>query len=84
MVCSRCGGTGNLPQYSHVENGVCFSCGGHGVYTARTRSSNVSSSHPRGDRPNAFHIGTQLGSNRQPTPIELLYNDLIHEDNLPF
>jgi hypothetical protein len=28
--CSRCGGSGYLPQYSHVEGGVCFRCGGAG------------------------------------------------------
>lgn len=29
-VCTRCGGTGYLPEYNHVEGGVCFSCGGNG------------------------------------------------------
>lgn len=29
--CSRCGGSGYLPQYSHVEHGRCFKCGGEGV-----------------------------------------------------
>jgi len=27
--CSRCGGTGYLPQFSHVENGICFKCRGN-------------------------------------------------------
>lgn len=26
--CSRCFGTGRLPQYSHVESGICFRCRG--------------------------------------------------------
>lgn len=26
--CGRCGGSGYLPQYQHVQNGVCFACGG--------------------------------------------------------
>lgn len=26
--CTRCGGTGYFPQYSHIENGVCFKCRG--------------------------------------------------------
>lgn len=26
--CPRCGGSGYLPEYSHVEGGVCFLCGG--------------------------------------------------------
>ena len=30
--CSRCGGTGYLPEYSHVAGGVCFACGGGGGY----------------------------------------------------
>ena len=29
--CDRCGGSGYLPQYSHVEHGRCFKCGGEGV-----------------------------------------------------
>jgi hypothetical protein len=28
--CPRCGGDGYLPQYSHVEDGVCFLCWGSG------------------------------------------------------
>jgi|SRR5690554_139575 len=27
--CSRCGGTGYLPHFSHVQNGICFKCGGN-------------------------------------------------------
>lgn len=30
-ICSRCSGTGYLPQFKHVENGVCFKCGGNSV-----------------------------------------------------
>lgn len=30
-ICPRCGGSGYLPQYSHVEHGICFKCGGEGV-----------------------------------------------------
>jgi hypothetical protein len=29
--CDRCCGSGYLPQYSHVEHGICFKCGGEGV-----------------------------------------------------
>lgn len=29
--CGRCGGSGYLPQYSHVEHGICFKCYGEGV-----------------------------------------------------
>jgi 5-methylcytosine-specific restriction endonuclease McrA/ribosomal protein S27AE len=28
--CSRCGGTGYMPEYRHVQNGICFKCGGTG------------------------------------------------------
>lgn len=30
-ICDRCGGSGYLPQYLHVEHGICFKCGGEGV-----------------------------------------------------
>ena len=26
--CSRCNGMGRLPEYSHVQNGICFKCYG--------------------------------------------------------
>ncbi|MFD2247207.1 hypothetical protein [Pontibacter ruber] len=26
--CKRCNGVGSLPEYNHVQGGVCFSCGG--------------------------------------------------------
>ena len=28
--CPKCGGTGYIPGYEHVEGGVCFMCGGSG------------------------------------------------------
>lgn len=28
QTCDRCNGTGYLPQYKHVDNGICFKCGG--------------------------------------------------------
>ena len=31
IQCDRCGGSGYLPQFSHVENGICFKCGGEGT-----------------------------------------------------
>ena len=30
-TCDRCGGGGIIPYYGHVDNGVCFKCGGSGV-----------------------------------------------------
>jgi len=29
--CKRCNGRGSLSAYKHVQNGVCFGCGGTGV-----------------------------------------------------
>ena len=26
--CSRCGGTGNIPKFWYVQNGICFQCMG--------------------------------------------------------
>ena len=28
IPCDRCNGSGNFPEYSHVQGGVCFKCGG--------------------------------------------------------
>ena len=30
-TCSRCGGIGYIRKYKHIQNGVCFNCGGIGV-----------------------------------------------------
>lgn len=27
-ICSRCNGTGHLPQYNYYQNGICFKCNG--------------------------------------------------------
>lgn len=32
--CGKCGGSGYLPEYNHVQSGVCFSCGGFGSHKA--------------------------------------------------
>lgn len=26
--CTRCNGTGRLPQFNHIEGGICFKCRG--------------------------------------------------------
>ena len=37
-ICDRCGGSGYLPQYRHVEGGICFKCwGGKRRVSIRTR-----------------------------------------------
>lgn len=30
--CTKCSGTGRLPQFAHVENGLCFECMGIGKW----------------------------------------------------
>ena len=36
--CRRCGGVGKLDQFTHVEKGVCFKCGGGGAVERNWRS----------------------------------------------
>ncbi len=24
--CRRCGGTGHIPKFVHIQNGICFAC----------------------------------------------------------
>lgn len=31
IPCGRCGGSGYLPQYAHIEHGICFQCWGEGI-----------------------------------------------------
>jgi hypothetical protein len=31
--CPKCGGSGNIQKYKHVESGVCFECSGSGTVT---------------------------------------------------
>lgn len=33
--CPKCGGTGYIPGYEHVEGGVCFLCGGTGHHSTK-------------------------------------------------
>lgn len=28
--CKRCGGRGAIPQFAHIEGGICFWCNGSG------------------------------------------------------
>lgn len=30
-ICDRCHGSGYIPEYYHVQQGICFKCGGEGV-----------------------------------------------------
>jgi DnaJ-class molecular chaperone len=29
-MCSRCDGSGYIPKYQHIQNGICFKCWGTG------------------------------------------------------
>ncbi|MDG1158122.1 MAG: hypothetical protein P8N19_01430 [Flavobacteriales bacterium] len=35
--CSRCGGSGHLPQYNHIQGGACFKCNGCGNDESRKK-----------------------------------------------
>lgn len=30
FTCYKCGGTGRIEAFTHIENGACFACGGSG------------------------------------------------------
>ncbi|GEM_PF-2342355 len=34
--CKKCNGTGYIPEYKHIQNGICFSCWGTGEKTFNT------------------------------------------------
>lgn len=36
-ICDKCGGSGYLPEYNHVEHGICFMCGGEGVIIPKSK-----------------------------------------------
>ena len=36
--CSRCGGSGHMSGYQHVQGGVCFRCDGAGVDPAHAEA----------------------------------------------
>ncbi|MDR7086828.1 hypothetical protein J2X11_001667 [Aeromicrobium panaciterrae] len=38
-ICPRCAGSGHLPHYNHVAEGVCFLCGGSGRVSVAVRRS---------------------------------------------
>jgi predicted nucleic acid-binding Zn-ribbon protein len=31
IICRKCAGKGTIPNYKHVEDGICFTCHGSGV-----------------------------------------------------
>ena len=35
VSCDRCSGKGIIPVYYHIQNGMCFQCGGSGIMTLR-------------------------------------------------
>ena len=37
-VCNKCGGDGELFNFSHIKAGVCFSCNGTGIKHRVTRT----------------------------------------------
>lgn len=39
--CLKCCGSGRLPTFRHIENGVCFTCGGTGLVTSKRRPVDV-------------------------------------------
>jgi DnaJ-class molecular chaperone len=36
-TCRRCGGRGTFAVYRHIQNGICFTCGGSGIDPAAKR-----------------------------------------------
>ena len=44
ISCPKCGGTGNIKHFRHVEGGVCFECYGTGVVEERAFDSSIDSS----------------------------------------
>lgn len=39
--CVKCNGTGFIPAFSGIANGVCFSCKGSGSVTVKTTKANL-------------------------------------------
>jgi DnaJ-class molecular chaperone len=37
IACTRCDGKGRIRGFEHRENGVCYACGGKGVWQPRRR-----------------------------------------------
>lgn len=40
MECQKCCGTGYIPHYAGIANGVCFTCAGNGVVAYRVKKTN--------------------------------------------
>lgn len=40
-ACPKCGGTGEIPQFESVANGVCFACGGKGDLNTQQQWANL-------------------------------------------
>lgn len=38
ITCGRCGGSGGMSHYAHIDNGVCYGCGGRGTFGSATNA----------------------------------------------
>lgn len=38
MECYKCGGSGKLPHYAHIGDGVCFQCKGAGITSSKKQA----------------------------------------------
>ncbi len=52
VACYRCGSAGYFPEYSHVENGVCFRCRGARFENFINRNKRIFSVYSQGTNEN--------------------------------
>lgn len=67
VFCPKCSGTkagGHLPQYSHVEGGICFLCQGKGVVTEK-QASRWYAAQMKQDLPKGGAAGTGSGGSSE-------------------
>jgi len=59
MTCPKCFGTGTINSYKHIQNGVCFECGGTGAVNGiENHVINLDKFHARGKAP--YFKGTPI------------------------
>lgn len=76
VTCQRCNGKGNIKAFSHVEGGVCFSCGGAKVKQVRVKSeATLKREALKREQKEAYHKAVRAENDRKSQKALEIYKD---------
>lgn len=77
VECQRCSGNGHINAFSHIQGGVCFSCGGSKVKTVRVKSeATLKREALKREQKEAYHKAVRAENDRKAAlALEIYKND---------